>query len=490
MKRFGGTFSHLLDELVRERTGLAPSRRHEDTKARVLGKAMERAGMSDETMYLALLKRDAKAYDDLIADLTVPETYFFRDPATYEMLRREVLPQILATNDRKFPVEVWSAGCASGEEPYSLTMLLEQAGLEKRSRVLGTDVSFRALARARAGVYSRWSLRATNERDRARYFEVTGTEYRLISRIRSRPCFRQHSLSSGAYPGPQGGGPGFDLILCRNVLIYFAPQSTLETAQRLARSLTEGGWLLMGPSDPRLEIDEWCDVTPSPCGLLYRRRRTSSEVAEHHGWHSQSPAARGGRPQFSLPTAPVPTQQALPSFPSQASGLPAPMAIAPLGEPRTAASTGSHAKAAPLTLPAAAAIEQVLTLEREHGSLAAETGCRDLLSSEPLSAGLHVVHASLLLDLGRDAAAEQALRRAMYLDRSLLIAQLLGATLAERRGQRDEAARVYAQLHQACRALPAELSVPLGEGLTYGALAELSEQRARALSPAANRSRA
>jgi chemotaxis protein methyltransferase CheR len=472
MRRLGGTFSHLLDELVRERTGLASSRRHEDAKQRVLGRAMERAGVSDEAVYLALLRRDPRAYDDLIADLTVPETYFFRDAATYALLRREVLPAIVAAREPTHTLEVWSAGCASGEEPYSLAILLEQERLEQRSNVLGTDVSHRALARAREGLYSRWSLRATEERDRARYFEVAGRDYRLIERIRARACFRQHSLSSGAYPLPQNGSTGFDLILCRNVLIYFDGQAMRETAQRLARSLREDGWLLLGPSDPLLEIEEWCDRVPSPCGMLYHRRITGAAHDQPSNRHARAlPAQR--------PTALASTRLARPPAPplySELRALPVPSPAPRAGDSALAAQLASHDQPT-----APSATEQVLLLAREHGSAAAEAGCRDLLTRQPLAAGLHVVHASLLLDLGRDEAAAQALRRAQYLDRSLPIAMLLAATLAERRAARDEALRSYEQLRQACRAEPADRLVPLGEGLTFGALQALAEQRANAL---------
>lgn len=496
MKRLGGTFSRLLDELVRERTGLASSRRHEDVKERVLTRAMARAGVSDEAVYLALLKRDRKTYDDLIADLTVPETYFFRDPAHYELLRHTVLPAILAAHGHSHVLELWSAGCASGEEPYSLAMLLEQQQLGKRSHVLGTDVSHRALGRAMEATYTRWSLRATGPVDRDRYFEGDGTEYRLIPRIRSRVRFLQHSLSSPVYPAPHSRAGGFDLILCRNVLIYFDPQATADTAQRLARSLNEDGWLMMGPSDPMLELEEWCDAVPTPCGMLYHRRRAGAHqsapfeaaallpsplfpraqleltASTPHVWHSQARHARAAREPSSAPPAPggPKTSAASPSTEKPA-------------QPR-AASSAAHTTSRDTTAPQASevdAVEQVRALEREHGSLAAEAGCRDLLATEPLSAGLHVLHATLLLDLGRDELATQALRRGLYLDRSLLIAQLVGATLAERRGERAAARASYLQLAEACRERPGDTLVTLGEGLTHASLGALALQRANAL---------
>ncbi|MDB4972661.1 MAG: methyltransferase, CheR-type [Myxococcaceae bacterium] len=454
MKRIGSAFSRLLDDLVRERVGLASSRRHELAKERVLGEAMKRAGVTDEAVYLALLKRDSKVFDALISDLTVPETYFFRDPPHYELLRREVLPTLARSSGREHVLELWSAGCATGEEPYSLAMLLEQEMLSSRSHVLGTDVSQRALERAQAAVYSRWSMRATSAQDCERYFEPVGREYRLRERIRVRARFEQHSLTSPRYPRPRSRRSGFDLILCRNVLIYFDPAATAATAQKLAASLSHGGWLMLGPSDPLLEIEEWCDPVVTPCGVLYRRR----------GIQAEKPAKR---PQ-AVSSAPAPPPVARPEprreTPSSSSE--------PQGQ-----YVGSQAERSSELSP----FEQVRALLREHGVAAAESACRDELLRQPLSAPLHLLHAMLLVDLGRDPDAEGALRRAVYLDRSLLIAAMLSATLRERRGNHAEAARDYELLAQQARGLPAHEPVLLGDGLTHGTLAELAELRARAL---------
>lgn len=480
MRKLGGTFSHLLDDLVRERTGLAPSRRHEEAKQRLLGKAMERAGVHDEAVYLALLRRDAKTYDDLIADLTVPETYFFRDPAHYQLLRGEVLPAILGAHARSHVVEVWSAGCATGEEPYSLAILLEQEKLSERSFVLGTDVSHRALSRARAAVYSRWSLRATSDRDARRYFEQDKSEFRLAPRIRARARFQQHSLSSGVYPLPHSRAAGFDLILCRNVLIYFDPKATQETSQRLARSLSEDGWLVTGPSDPVLDLDAWCDLVPTPCGMLYRRRHLSAQRAPtlqtHDGWQASFAGARRARVRS-------PEQSTQPWAP-QVAPVPAPPARA-----ATVARTRDEPAPAPQTDRALAPVEQVRLVLREHGSTPAEAACRDLLERHPLLAELHGLHALLLVDLARDGDAAEAARRAVYLDRTLVMMDMLIATMAERRGDAAGAARTYGALAQACRARAAKELVPLGDGLTHEALAALAEQREAALSQAADETR-
>ncbi len=449
MTRIGGTYARLIDQLIRERTGIATGHHQNDAQQRVLGRAMQRAGVSDEAVFLALLQRDSKAFDELIADLTVPETYFFRDPPHYEMLRREVLPAILRVRGPGETLEVWSAGCATGEEPYSLAMLLEQELLGERSQVLGSDISVRALARARRAVYSRWSLRATTEAQQKRYFEQVGREHRLAPRIRNKVRFQQHSLSATVYPRPATCAVGFDLILCRNVLIYFDPAAIVHVGQRLAGVLREDGWLMMGPSDPLLEIDEWCDKVATPCGLLYHKRHVRDSAPEPRHWKSRAHQA-SSRPPVATRSEPPPA--------------------APVVTP-----------VAPIVTPEHDPLPELRQLLAEHGAAVAEAGCRDLLTRHPLNAALHLQHAMLLHDLDRQDEAERALRRALYLDRTLLVAQMLSATLAEQRGERSSAARQYEALAHEAGLQPPESDVRHGDGLSHGALASLARQRVRAL---------
>jgi chemotaxis protein methyltransferase CheR len=449
--RLGGPYARLIDELIRERTGIVAGHHQNDVERRVIGRAMQRAGVSDEAVFLALLQRDSKTFDELIADLTVPETYFFRDPPHYELLRREVLPAIVHQRGPQDAIEVWSAGCASGEEPYSLAMLLEQELLGDRAHVLGSDVSVRVLARARRGVYSAWSLRATNEEQVKRYFEQTGREYRLTTRIRKQVRFVQHSLSTDVYPRPNSRPSGFDLILCRNVLIYFDPAATEQVGQKLARALKDDGWLMLGPSDPVLEIEEWCDRVATPCGLLYRRRRQAP---------ASLPQPRHWKPRVQPPHS-----------------APRVLACSEPPAPRTEVPSRAPAPAAPAADPMLA----VRQLNEEYGAAVAAAGCSDLLAQHPLHAALHLVHATLLHDLGKLDEAEDALRKALYLDRTLLVAQMLAATLAEQRADHDGAARQYESLAREADARPADEPVPHGDGLSHGALASVARQRVRAL---------
>src|SRR5262245_61765642 len=145
--------------LVSDRTGLAFAPTRRESVELSIRRVMARAGLADLDRYHALLAENAAALDDLLGELTVGETYFFREPAQFDFLRREVLPDIRRRRRLQHPLRAWSAGCATGEEAYSLAVLFLQEGIGDGARLLATDISRTALARARRGGYTDWSLR-------------------------------------------------------------------------------------------------------------------------------------------------------------------------------------------------------------------------------------------------------------------------------------------------------------------------------------------
>jgi chemotaxis protein methyltransferase CheR len=197
-----------------------------------------------------VIARDAEAIAVLVEHVVVSETAFWRHPEQLEAFGR------LAAGARG-PLSVWSAGCATGEEPYSVAMALLEAGRAgKGDRILATDVSSRALAAASAGVYGVRTMRklpAALER----WFEA-GFDRRIRDEVRSIVEFRRHNLVADPAPG----GP-FDFVLCRNVLIYFDGRTAAAVLDRLCGALRPGGALVLGPVELPLARDrelEWLDV--------------------------------------------------------------------------------------------------------------------------------------------------------------------------------------------------------------------------------------
>ena len=184
----------------------------------------------------------------LIDALTVKESYFLRQPAELRVLD---WPRMLAQaraqgRDR---IRVWSAACANGEEPYTLAMLASDAFAPRNPPVdvLGTDIAASALARAEAGVYGAQALRRLDDLARSRFFEPAAEGHAVAGRLRSMVRFGSHNLARDPYP-PVGERP-FDLIVCRNVLIYFEPFALEHVARWLPRALAPGGRLVLGAAD-------------------------------------------------------------------------------------------------------------------------------------------------------------------------------------------------------------------------------------------------
>jgi chemotaxis methyl-accepting protein methylase len=236
--------------LVRERRGLDFGSYRVATMLRRVRNRMIAANVRTLPEYLRRLESDPAEADALLERLTIKVSRFFRDPAVFAALR-EFLPRRRAERAGQ-PLRLWSAGCGQGEEPYSLAILLaEQGPLAAADRVLATDIDPGALAFAERGAYPAAALEDVPEPLRAYYFEpeqAPAREPRWMAgaALRDHVDFRGHDLASDA-PAPDGGG--FDLVCCRNVLIYLQPPLQERVEQRLARSLSKGGLLCLGEAE-------------------------------------------------------------------------------------------------------------------------------------------------------------------------------------------------------------------------------------------------
>jgi chemotaxis protein methyltransferase CheR len=207
---------------------------------------------------------------ELVEHLTVGETYFLRDPAQIAALRETILPDVLARCSDERRLRIWSAGCSTGEEPYTLAMLLTEQGVDPEwdLQLIGTDVNRDSLRIARAGHYAAWSFRATPDETRARYFEPVDQGWRVIEPIRRMARFAWMNLGAEALLQPT---TELDLIVCRNVTIYFDNEASQRLYRALVRALAPGGWLMLGPSDPMPAQREGLERVEVNDTVLWRR---------------------------------------------------------------------------------------------------------------------------------------------------------------------------------------------------------------------------
>ena len=200
------------------------------------------------------------------------ETYFLRETAQLELIVNRLVPELLSRGDA--PVRILSAGCSTGEEPYGIALLLNEAGIQPDAvEILGIDVSSRAVAAARRGRYSEWSLRNVSAAMRDRYFERDDKGYRLVPGVASRVRFELLNVSD--VEGTFWATSRFDIVLCRNVLIYFDVQSRRRVIDNLYQRLVPGGYLLLGHSESLLNLSTAFELVHLREDLVYRKPRTA-----------------------------------------------------------------------------------------------------------------------------------------------------------------------------------------------------------------------
>jgi two-component system CheB/CheR fusion protein len=237
--------------------------------ARRIRKRMREAGSSDYAAYRDRLESNAEEFGHLFNTILINVTGFFRDSETWTFLQREVMPELLADIDPDREIRVWSAGCSSGEEAYSLAIAFSEAlGIEesaKQVKIYGTDVDEDALRDARVGFYSAKALEALPAELRTKYFEQNGTLFSFRPDLRRRVIFGRHDMTRDA-PISR-----LDLLVCRNTLMYFNVETQSQVIDRFHFALREGGFLFLGKAEMLLSDGERFDVV-SMRQRIFRRR--------------------------------------------------------------------------------------------------------------------------------------------------------------------------------------------------------------------------
>jgi chemotaxis protein methyltransferase CheR len=362
-----------------------PPRRDAD-----LTRALRAASDEPATLVVQLGEQplSAPAWRALIGDLTVQESYFFRDAAFFTALGEHVLPRLIAERraSGELRLALWSAGCAAGQEPYSLAMLLDRMLPDREGwelMIFATDIDAAALDAARAGVYGEWALRELPAWAR-RHFHSGSRRHELDARIRKMVTFAALNVAMDPLPG------SLDLIVCRNVLMYLADDVRAATVRRFAGALAPSGRLALSPLDSTPEIEASLLEPEEAFGVRFLRRL------------QEAPAPPAQTPRDERPAS----------------------APAPSRVPRT--------------------LERARAAADRGRSDAALALCLRALRDDPLDAEAHLLVAAVEEERGDLGAAIAAVRRAIYTAPESPTAHFRLGTLLLRRGDEVAARRSLA----------------------------------------------
>lgn len=377
--------------------------------------AQRMAATGDATLaaYAARLRDPADPeWPQLESAVTINETFFFRFAEQFDALRTTILPAMIDRHREDKRLRIWSVGCSTGAEAHSIAILLADllgdAIAGWRIALTGTDIDEAALEAARRAEYSSWSLRTMGEAERARLFDRTAERYRLKDRYRGIARFERHNLLAMIEAAAPLGFSDYDLILCRNVLIYFRQEDATAIVGALAGRLAPDGILLLGHAEPNPGFDAVADSELTAGILTYRALGTRVKPA---------------------PAPPEPV--APPLVPAAPAPRPAPVRTPPAPPP---------AGTAPAVV-------------RAPDAVAHYFAALDALASN---------------DKER---AERAFRDALYLDRSFAMAHYQFGHYLLAQGRAPDGRRSLTNALRVATALAPDTELPEGDGMTAGSMA-------------------
>jgi len=284
--------SRILAGLLEARTGqqLTMSRRWRIETA--LSALLRERGIAtlDELITILVMGKEPSLSQNVVEALLNNETYFFRDRAPFDLLQRYALPELAKRRHKNKRLRIWSAGCSTGQEVYSLAMLFAEDPEVWRGwtiDILGTDVSTSCIDRARKGSYSQFEVqRGLGINQMIKWFEESADGWRAVEPLRKPVRFQVHNLLE---PPPHPGG--FDVVLCRNVLLYLSPDKKALAFERLVSSMAEDGWLMLGAGETVIGQTSKLGADIHARGL-YRIVGNGSQVEKREG-HDRRAAASG-----------------------------------------------------------------------------------------------------------------------------------------------------------------------------------------------------
>lgn len=411
-----------IEDLLRDRIGLNPESVGSRSILRAVKKGMRSGKMQGLSDYLISLRASPELFEALVESIVVPETSFFRNRASFVFLRQWVAQEWLQGGKiPKRPLRVLSLPCSTGEEPYSIAITLLEEGLELDNfQIDAVDISAAAIAKAKEAVYSPYAFRRQTYREDDKYFVLgkpegskeqrTTQRYFLESSVREKISFSQGNVLT---PGLLADRAPYDIVFCRNLLIYFDQAARDRTNTLLYRLLQPSGLLFVGYAETGLVMPDAYQLVPYPQTFAYRKKLADgTDICEPQ------------RSQISVPSATV--------------------HVAALEASYRAKFKNEDAKKRKESLSLASAQQ----LADKGDMQQAIVQCDRYLTHHPTDAQAHLLRGELYETAGNSSAAEECFKKAIYLDPQLTAALTHLMLIKEEKQAFEEAAVIRARIHR------------------------------------------
>jgi chemotaxis protein methyltransferase CheR len=476
-----------LSEFIAAKTALHfPRERWGDLERRA-GSAAKEFGFMDMEEFINWIISSSPTKEQieiLASHLTISETYFWREPRVFDALQEKILPKLIHLREKgEKRLRIWSAGCATGEEPYSIAIAILRAigGLKDwHITILATDINPRILAKAMAGVYGKWSFRSAPAWLKKEYFRPKEDGmFEILPNIRNMATFEYLNLAEDIYPSPLNNTNAMDIIFCRNVLMYFTPERGKKAIENLYRCLMDGGWLIVGASELSQQLFPQFTPVHFQEAICYRKVYQGPRPSEDFwfddiaAWQApiRSPLDDVDKVDQSASLMPLGGAELLPDKKDF------------IFKEAEAANDSKPSVQEDSQYPA----DRVEECEKEDLSITdfiralagqgelteALALCEKAIADNKLDPEMHYLRAIILQEQNSEVEAIASIKRALYLAPDFVLANFFLGNLLIRRGDRRAGKRYFENVLSLLGKFGQKEILPESEGLTAGRLREI-----------------
>ena len=490
---FSNSMCYDISEYINQYTGLYfPENKHRSLMKGINAAARE-LGFNQTDKFIDRLisgPPSAQTIDALVRFLTIGETYFFRDKNMFQTLKDEIFRGLITHPRRnKKHINIWSAGCASGEEPYSIAILIDQMAAVFRGwtvSIIGTDINTAALEKAEKGVYTRWSFRDTPDVILKKYF-ISGNDgtFEIKPEIRKQVNFSRLNLMQSDYTGVLSDFLPIDVVLCRNVIMYFKPGTREQVFARIGRYLDSDGWLIASPAESGFVNSAGFASVHFPSTICHRKGLPRRSEQKHVFRESSLKAKTGIRVSTAAKSLKTVITSSFRRKTDRNYTATDPKAI--FHQASLLYRAGQYMEVinrlAPLFSGLAPddnqflmAPESMALLARTHANLGdleqAERWCKKSIEYERFNPEHYYLLGTIRQEDGRLADAIKAFKQAVYLDPDLVMGHFTLSMIMGQSGRPHDAKRHMKITYSLLLKVDPDETIPLSDGLTAGRLTE------------------